>query len=114
MKIEDIEPFEQLLASKGYRKIYQSKAKSQDTYEWYKAFRDSDYELKYQIFFEFWDFTKYGENYWGLSICIMPESCKNDVGRRDLELSVDWATNLEKVEKTAEKYYDFITEIDKM
>ena len=75
--------------------------------------------MKFQIFFEFWDWTKYRKDgppdfEWSVSLCIMPESCENDVGRRDLHISCDWVTNIDKVERVAAEYYDFITKVDKL
>lgn len=109
----EIIEFESQLESLGYRKIKSAKAEDRDDYEWYKAFRDKDYNLLYQIFFCFWDFEKYHlDTGWSVSVVIMPESCENDVGRRDLNLSVDWSTNIDKVEKAAEMFYDTIRKID--
>lgn len=119
MTYEQIKEFESKLEEKEYRKITQCKAEQTDDYEWYKAFYDYDkdeYHLKYQIFFCFWDFTKYREDdpnfAWSVSIVIIPESCHDQVGRRDLQLSVDWSTNIEKVETCAEEFYNFIRKID--
>lgn len=121
MTYEEILKFEEQLEQKGYRKIKSAKAELTDDYEWYKAFYGSgneDYPLKYQIFFCFWDFTKYREDdqnfAWSVSIVIIPESCHNQVGRRDLHLSVDWSLNIEKVEICAEDFYEFITKIDSL
>ena len=121
MNKQQLDKFEQKLWERGYKKITSCKATQSDDYEYYKAFYDNDkeYPLQYQIFFEFWDFSIYKdripdeENWYKVSITIMPESCKNNVGRRDLSLSVDWDTNIEKVEKVAQKFYEFlITEVD--
>ena len=123
MTKEDKEKFEQRLSDRGYKKITQAKSQSEDDYEYYKAFYkddpDAEYRLKYQIFFQFWDFEKYRRNdqpnfAWSVSIAILPESCENDVGRRDLLLTVDWSTNIDKVERVAAGYYDFITKMDKI
>lgn len=123
MTKEDKEKFEQALADRGYKKITQAKAEASDDYECYKAFykddKDAEYRLKYQIFFQFWDWEKYRRNNppdfaWSVSIAILPESCENHVGRRDLLLSVDWSTNIDKVETVAAEYYDFITKMDKI
>lgn len=123
MTTEDKEKFEQGLAESGYKKIKQAKVEASDDYECYKAFYkddpDAEYRLKYQIFFEFWDWTKYRKDgppdfEWSVSLCIMPESCENDVGRRDLHISCDWVTNVDKVERVAAEYYDFITKMDKL
>lgn len=113
MVIQDVTDLEKQLKDGGYRKITACKIKSEDDYEWYKAFYRPDGVLKYQIFFEFWCWEKYryGEG-WGVSVTVSPESCENNVGRRDLQLSVDWFGNVSKVEKVAEKFYDFITEMD--
>lgn len=111
MSIEEKENLEAILKSKGYRKIESCKITHDDDYEWYKAFYDKD-ELLYQIFFEFWDWTKYGENHWGVSVTISPESCRNDVGRRDLALSVDWNQDVERMERLAKDFYEFITKHD--
>lgn len=121
MTHEDVKAIESKLKEKKYKRITQCKAEEHDDYEWYKAFYDyskDEYPLKYQIFFCFWDFSKY-EHYdktfcWSVSIIIMPESCENDVGRRDLNMSVNWSDNIEKVETCAEEFYEFITKIDKL
>lgn len=121
MTKEEIEKIEKRLEAKGYKKITQCKAQEHDDYEWYKAFydivKDSDGDdekvPKYQIFFQFWDFTKYDAPFgWSISISIMPDSCIDNVGRRDLELSVDWASDIEKVEQVAESFYSFIRKMD--
>lgn len=123
MTTNDKEKFEQGLAERGYKKITQAKSEGRDDYEYYKAFykddEDAEYRLKYQIFFEFWDWTKYRKDgppgfEWSVSLCIMPESCENDVGRRDLHICCDWVTNVDKVERVAAEYYDFITKMDKI
>lgn len=123
MTTEDKEKFEQALADRGYKKITQAKSQSEDDYEYYKAFYkddpDAEYWLKYQIFFQFWDWMKYRQDglpdfEWSVSIAILPESCENYVGRRDLLLTVDWSTNIDKVERVAAEYYDFITKMDKI
>ena len=119
MTYEEILAFESKLEEKGYKKITQCKAETHDNYEWCKAFYGSEneeYPLKYQIFFCFWNFTQYrgdDPNFaWSVSIVILPESCHDQVGRRDLHMSVDWSTNIEKVEICAEEFYKFITKID--
>lgn len=121
MTYKEIQAFESKLEEKEYRKITQCKAEQTDDYEWYKAFYDYDkdeYPLKYQIFFCFWDFTKYKpldtSVGWSVSIVIIPESCENNVGRRDLHMSVDWSTNIEKVETCAEEFYNLIRKIDNL
>ena len=112
MHIEDITKIENNLAERGYKKIKTCKVKDHDDFEWYKAFRYKNGDLKYQIFFEFWDFTKYGGPDWGVSVTIMPESVRNDVGRRDLELSTDWLHKIDKVEVAAKKFYNLIIKLD--
>ena len=122
-KPKRITDLESELEERGYRRITGCKAELRDDYEYYKAFYypindDGERMLKYQIFFEFWDFTKYGraditpENGFSVSICIMPESCRGEVGRRDLQLSVDWWDKVDKIEDLAENYYEFITKYD--
>jgi hypothetical protein len=113
MYTKDITGLEKQLENRGYKKITQCKAKFDDDYEWYKSFYDSEGTIKYQIFFQFWCWEKYraGEG-WGVSVSIMPESCINNVGRRDLELSVDWADDILRVEDVARRFYTFITEMD--
>lgn len=114
MTREEIKLFEDRLVEHGYKKIYQCKATQSDDFEYYKAFYgyDDDYPIQYQIFFEFWDFEKYGDipTGWSVSVTILPESCKNDVGRRDFKLSVDWSTDIERVERVAQKFYEFLLE----
>ena len=112
MTYKDVCDFESKLDSAGYKKIMSCKANLDDDYEWYKAFRDKDGERLYQIFFCFWNFEKYKDGVgWSVSVSIMPNSL-NDLGRRDLEMSVDWSTNLNKVEKAAEMFYETIRKID--
>ena len=108
-----VEGFEKELQEKGYKKLDSCKAKDRDSFEWYKAFRYKNGNLKYQIFFEFWDFVKYGYSEWGVSVTVMPESCEDNVGRRDLELSVDWVEDIDKIEKVADSFYKFIRKADK-
>ena len=121
MTAQELKEFETKLSSAGYKKITSCKATETDDYEYFKAFYTNDWKngewekrLTYQIFFEIWDFEKYreGEGYL-VSVTIMPESCNNNVGRRDLKLSVDWNTNIERVEKAAEEFYHLlVTKID--
>lgn len=113
MHLKEIDALVEKLAERGYRKLTTCKSKENDTFEMYKAVYYKNGELKYQIFYEFWDFVKYGAGHWGVSLTVMPESVRDGVGRRDLELSVDWLENIDKVEYMAEKFYRFITKIDK-
>ena len=108
-----IEKLEESLSNKGYKKITSYRVNSDDDFEYYKSFNDKEGRHTYQIFYEFWDFTKWGGPDWGVSITIMPESCENEEGRRDLTLSVDWVNNIDRVEKVAEAFYNFIIETDK-
>lgn len=112
MLTEDIEKLEKTLEERGYKQIGSCKVTENDDYEWYKAFRDENGDLKYQIFFEIWDFRKYGAEHIGVSVTVMPESVKDGVGRRDLKLSVTWTEDIKRVEETAEKFYDFVKSID--
>ena len=109
---EDIEKLEEALSNRGYKKITSCKANLDDDFEYYKSLNDKDGNHTYQIFYEFWDFTKYGGSDWGVSVTIIPESCENNIGRRDLALSVDWVNNIDKVEETAKRFYKFIKKID--
>ena len=118
MTYEQVLALEAKLQEKGYRKTTSCKIIYHDDYEWYKPFYihngHQEKELMYQIFFCFYDFEKYrsGAGY-GVDIKISPESCENNVGRRDLSLSVDWFDDIKRVEACAYKFYNFITEIDK-
>ena len=113
MTHEEILAFESKLDARGYKKIKSAKAEFDDDYEWYKTFRDDERELEYQIFFCFWNFEKYRDTAgWSVSVVIMPESCRNDVGRRDLHLSVSWSTDINKVENCASNFYKFITKFE--
>lgn len=122
MTDKEIKEFESNLEKEGYKKIKSAKAEPTDNYEWYKAFYGSgneDYPLKYQVFFCFWDFGKYRSNDpnldWSVSIVIIPESCADGVGKRDLHvlhMSVEWSTNIKKVETCAEEFYNLIRKID--
>jgi len=114
MTLKEIKTFEKHLKSKGYKKIESCKAEQQDDYEWYKSFKNNVGEIIYQIFFCFWNFEKYHEGAgYSVSVIILPDSCEDNVGRRDLYLSVDWSTNLVRVENCAEQFYAFIRLIDK-
>lgn len=122
MNRQTFEQVQKLLGERGYRRITNCKATDNDDFEYYKAFYepdsdpDEENQLKYQIFFEFWDFTKYShfrpditdENGFGISVTVLPESCQNFVGRRDLKLGVGWTTDINRVEKVAEKFYEFL------
>lgn len=122
MTAQELKEFEAKLSSVGYKKITSCKATETDDYEYYKAFyrdavnldEDKEDRLKYQIFFQIWDFEQYMKDAgYSVSITIMPESCRNNVGRRDLKLSVDWSTDIERVEKAAEEFYNLlVTKID--
>ena len=114
MTKEELDKVEKQLTEHGYRKISGCKYKNSDDYEYYKSFRDKE-DLKYQIFFEVWNFEKYqhGAGY-SVSVSVMPESVRDNVGRRDLQLFVDWSTDIERVEKAAEMFYDFVKQIDKL
>ena len=107
MTTEEKKDFENKLESYGYKKLYAAKSNTNDDFEWYKVFRNSKSKLQYQIFFQFWDFSKYGyelNSPWSISIEIIPDVD----GRQDLELSVDWFKDIERVEKIAEGFYKFI------
>lgn len=110
---KEVHSFEEILESRGYKKILSSKYNSDDDYEYYKAVYDDEENLSYQIFFKFWDFEKYcaGSGY-SVSVAIMPISL-DGLERRDLNLSVDWATDVDKIELLAEKFYKFITEFER-
>ena len=73
MLAEDIEKLEKTLEERGYKQIGCCKVTENDDYEWYKAFRDENGELKYQIFFEIWDFRKYGAEHIGVSVTVTPD-----------------------------------------
>lgn len=112
MTFQEITELERTLEAYGYRKIYQAKAHLDDDYEWAKAFRDDDGELRYQTFFQFWNFEKYQAGAgWSVSVAILPNSL-DDLGRRDLQLSTNWTTNVDKVQTVAESYYWFIKKMD--
>ena len=116
MTKEQIIDFEEKLKESGYRKYTTCKVKQFDAFEYIKSFKDKKNNFLYQICFEFWDFTKYGDFHkggWDISVTILPESCEDNVGRRDLALSVDWADDIKRVEYTAERFYKFIRKIDK-
>lgn len=113
MTKEVLDNFEEKLIEHGYKKITVGKATSTDEYEYYKAFYDYDDELKYQIFFEIWNFEKYQPNAgYGVSVTIIPDSVRNYVGRRDLKLSTDYCLYVKTVEKVASAFYDMIIKTD--
>ena len=110
----EIKNFEKVLENNDYTKVKETWWNKSD-YQYYKAFysiNSDKKELLYQIFFEFWDFTKYTDspNDWNISVTIMPES--RIAGRKDLSLSVDWVTNLHKVEYMAQEFYKLVSRID--
>ena len=116
MTANELETLEKTLIERGYKKI-KTCLYGEEDYDVYKAFRDEEGELKYQIFYQVWEFERYqrGAGY-STSVAIMPDSIIDNVGRRDLELSTDYARSIdgiEKVEKIADAYYRFITETDK-
>jgi hypothetical protein len=115
MTLQEIQKLEKRLEKKGYKKLVRScKAEDRDDWEWYKAFYDKDKECKYQIFFCFWNFEQFQKDAgYSVSVIVIPNSTKDYVGRRDLHLSVDWSTNLVRVENCAEQFYAFIRLIDK-
>ena len=106
--------FKDLLVKSGYTRTgYITCETERGEFHYYQAFRYKNGKLKYQLFFTFWSFPV-PEQSWSVSVIVLPESCEDNVGRRDLHLSVDWSTNLEKVEKVAEGYYRFIRKADKL
>lgn len=112
MTKEVLDNFEEKLIEQGYKKMTVAKATSTDDYEYYKAFYDGD-ELKYQIFFEIWNFEKYQTNAgYSVSVTIMPNSIKDYVGRRDLKLSTDYCLHINTVERVASDFYDMIIKTD--
>ena len=111
MTIKEAKEFEDKLDLWEYKKITSCRYNSNDSFEWYQTYRNASGEILYQIFFEFWDFTKFelsGNNAMGVSITILPESDEN--GRRDLTLSVDWVTDIARVERVAANFYKFVKE----
>ena len=111
MNQNELSVFENRLIDKGYKKIYSAKYDPDDDYEYYIPVRDPETgDLKYQIFFEFWNFEKYKTDAgWSVSLTIMPESVSG-LGRRDLNISADWITDIEKVELLAMQFYNFINQ----
>ena len=113
MTKEELSKFENELIQHGYKKTSVGKATDRDDYEYYKAFYDGE-ELKYQIFFEIWNFEKYQTSAgYSVSVTIIPDSIRNYVGRRDLKLSTDYCTKPNIVEKVASDFYDMIIKTDK-
>jgi len=110
MTLEEVQKFEAELEEHGYTKITSCKSVSTDEYEWYKPFRGENDEIQYQIFFQFWNFGKYRivepEHEWSVSVCVMPDSCR-------FSIEWSWLTDIEKVEKTARGFNDFIASIEK-
>lgn len=106
---KDVDAFMARLEQRGYKRGQDYTFTDQPDWTYYKAFGDGYGDYTYQIFFEFWNFDQYrpGAGY-GVSTTILPESCRNDVGRRDLKLSVDWNLDINRVEKVAEKFYEFL------
>lgn len=112
MTKEVLDNFEKKLIEQGYKKITVAKVTSTDDYEYYKAFYDGD-ELKYQIFFEIWNFEKYQPDAgYSVSVTVIPDSIRNYVGRRDLKLSTDYCLRINTVEKVASDFYDMIIKTD--
>ena len=113
MSEKELKDFEEKLINHGYKKVTCGKVTYNDDYEYYKPFYDND-NVKYQIFFEIWNFEKYqmGAGF-SLSVTILPESCVDNVGRRDLKLSTDYCDNIEIIEYVAYEFYKTIIKIDK-
>jgi hypothetical protein len=116
MKKQEMLSFEQKLLSLGYKRWNHCLYGTED-YDVSKVVRDNEGEDKYQIIFRFWDFTKYNVTYLTLEIAERHE-CSVDLvimpcldGRADLILSsLDDKVQLdiERMEKLAEDYYDFV------
>ena len=115
MEYEEAEKFEKRLGEAGYKRITVCKATEKDDYEYYKAFRDGE-RVKYQIFFEFWDFGKYGvdDSPIRISVTVLPDSITGRVGRRDLKLSVNWVEKIDKIESLAAEFYELVTKFDEI
>lgn len=107
MTREEIELFEDRLVEHGYKKITTCKVTQMDDFEYFKPFYCDDGEspIAYQIFFEFWDFTKYEDipQEWDISLVIL----KGGLDRVDLKISSDWLIDIKKVEQIAEDFYEF-------
>ena len=112
MRKEILDNFEEKLIEHGYKKTIVGKATSTDDYEYYKAFY-GDEGVKYQIFFEIWNFEKYQPDAgYSVSVTVIPDSIRNYVGRRDLKLSTDYCLRINTVEKVASDFYDMIIKTD--
>lgn len=101
---QEAQELENTLKKAGYKK-YTSCLTSSEDYAYFKTIKDERDEEKvlYQIAYRFWDWRKYpqGKNI-GVDI-VMIVSCE---GRADLEISYPRLT-IEKVEKTAQDFYEF-------
>ena len=109
-----MQEFEQKLLERGYKKSSVFLVSKED-YDVYRAIRDKEGEVIYQIFYRFWDWTKYNppkltEEYEAsIDLVIMP--CFD--GRADLTISScdsNAHLDIDKMEKLAEEYYQFIIE----
>lgn len=99
---KEAEQLEKWLTEKGYKK-YSSCLTSTEDYAYFKAVRDEDNEVLYQIAYRFWDWRKYpqGKNI-GVDITIIV-SCE---GRSDLTISYPRLC-IEDVERIAKDFYEF-------
>ena len=107
-----MQDFEKMLLGRGYRKWRRDLYGAEDYYVSRTVSGDFG-EVKYQIIFRFWDWTVYGrpelsgENEASIDLVVMP--CFD--GRADLEISScsrEIQLNVERMEKLAEDYYEFI------
>ena len=111
--------FEQKLLSRGYKKWTQALYSTED-YDVSRLIRDEEGEDKYQIIFRFWDWAKYrcsfpavevAEKYeCSVDLVIMPcgLDCRADIILSSFDREI--ITDVERVEKMAEEYYQFIKE----
>ena len=107
-----MQDFEKMLLGRGYRK-WTSALYGTEDYDVSRMVKDEAGEDKYQIIFRFWDWTIYerpelsGENEASIDLVVMP--CFD--GRADLEISScsrEIQLDVERMEKLAEDYYEFI------
>lgn len=118
MTAKQLETLEKKLAERGYTKYLGRVSFQREDYHWgqgidyYKT--NSGMTPSYQIFFLVYDWRKYGDravgkfkrNQIGVTILIIMGNWYD--GRADLELTED--RDIEKIEKVAKSYYDWVRE----
>ena len=118
MTAKQLETLEKKLAERGFTKYLGRVSLQREDYHWGQGFdyykTNSGMTPSYQIFFLVYDWRKYGDravgkfkrNQIGVTILIIIGNWYD--GRADLELTED--RDIEKIEKVAKSYYDWVRE----